>query len=35
MRQISAELAGRGFVAERSGRPYQAAQIARLLVEDK
>jgi len=31
----SAELAARGFVAERTGRPYQAAQIARLLVEEK
>jgi DNA invertase Pin-like site-specific DNA recombinase len=33
LREISAELAARGFVAERSGRPYQAAQIARLLNE--
>ena len=35
LREISAELAARGFVAERTGRPYQAVQIARLLVEDK
>jgi hypothetical protein len=34
LREISAELAARGFVAERTGRPYQAAQIARLLAED-
>jgi DNA invertase Pin-like site-specific DNA recombinase len=34
LREISAELAERGFVAERTGRPYQAAQIARML-EDK
>ena len=35
LREISAELAARGFVAERTGRPYQAAQISRLLAEDK
>ena len=35
LREISAELAARGFVAERTGRPFAAAQIARLLVEDK
>ena len=35
LREISAELAARGFVAEHSGRPYQAAQIARLLAEDR
>jgi hypothetical protein len=34
LREISAELTARGFVAERTGRPYQAAQIARLLGED-
>jgi DNA invertase Pin-like site-specific DNA recombinase len=33
LREISAELAARGFVAERSGRPYQATQISRLLAE--
>jgi len=31
LREISAELAARGFVAERTGRPFEAAQIARLL----
>jgi DNA invertase Pin-like site-specific DNA recombinase len=35
LREISAELAARGFVAERTGRPYQAAQVARMLVEGK
>jgi hypothetical protein len=30
LRQISAELVQRGFVAERTGRPYEAAQIARV-----
>ena len=35
LREISAELAARGFVAERTGRPFEAAQIARLLAEDK
>ena len=35
LREISAELAARGFVAERSGRPYQAAQVSRMLAEDK
>jgi ABC-type sugar transport system substrate-binding protein len=24
-----------GFVAERTGRPYQAAQVSRMLVEEK
>jgi DNA invertase Pin-like site-specific DNA recombinase len=33
LREISAELAQRGFVAERTGRPFEAAQIARLLAE--
>jgi DNA invertase Pin-like site-specific DNA recombinase len=33
LREISAELAARGFVAERTGRPYQAAQVSRLLAE--
>jgi DNA invertase Pin-like site-specific DNA recombinase len=31
LREISAELADRGFKAERTGRPFEAAQIARLL----
>jgi DNA invertase Pin-like site-specific DNA recombinase len=31
LREISAELAARGFVAERTGRPYQAAQVSRML----
>ena len=31
LREISAELAERGLVAERTGRPFEAAQIARLL----
>jgi hypothetical protein len=35
LREISAELAARGFVAERTGRPYQAAQVSRVLAEDK
>ena len=35
LREISAELAARGFVAERSGRPFAAAQISRLLEEEK
>jgi hypothetical protein len=35
LREISAELAARGFVAERTERPYQAAQVSRMLVEDK
>jgi hypothetical protein len=35
LREISAELAQRGFVAERTGRPFAAAQLARLLVDDK
>jgi hypothetical protein len=35
LREISAELAARGFVAERTGRPYQAAQVSRMLAEDK
>jgi DNA invertase Pin-like site-specific DNA recombinase len=34
LREISAELAERGFVAEHTGRPYQAAQVSRML-EDK
>jgi DNA invertase Pin-like site-specific DNA recombinase len=33
LREISAELAARGFVAERTGRPYQAAQVSRMLAE--
>jgi DNA invertase Pin-like site-specific DNA recombinase len=35
LREISAELAQRGFVAERTGRPYQAAQVSRMLAEEK
>jgi DNA invertase Pin-like site-specific DNA recombinase len=35
LREISAELAERGFVAERTGRPYQAAQVSRMLAEKK
>ena len=35
LREISAELAERGLVAERTGRPYQAAQVSRMLVEEK
>src|SRR6516165_5942134 len=35
LREISAELAARGFVAERTGRPYQAAQVSRMLAEGK
>jgi len=31
LREISAELAARGFVAERTGRPYEAAQVSRIL----
>jgi DNA invertase Pin-like site-specific DNA recombinase len=31
LREISAELAERGLVAERTGRPFEAAQIARML----
>jgi hypothetical protein len=34
LREISAELAARGFVAERTGRPYQAAQVSRMLAGD-
>jgi DNA invertase Pin-like site-specific DNA recombinase len=34
LREVSRELAARGFVAERSGRPYQAAQISRMLAEE-
>jgi hypothetical protein len=30
-REISTELAARGFVAERTGRPYEAAQVSRIL----
>ena len=31
LRQISAELAARGFVAEKTGRPFEAAQVSRML----
>jgi DNA invertase Pin-like site-specific DNA recombinase len=34
LRQISAELAARGFVAEKTGRPFEAAQVSRMLVEE-
>jgi hypothetical protein len=33
LREISAELAARGFVAEKTGRPFEAAQISRMLAE--
>ena len=35
LREISAELAARGFVAERTGRPFEAAQVSRMLAEGK
>ena len=31
LREISAELAERGFVAEKTGRPFEAAQVSRML----
>ena len=31
LREISAELAARGFVAEKTGRPYEPAQVSRML----
>jgi DNA invertase Pin-like site-specific DNA recombinase len=31
LREISTGLAARGFVAERTGRPYEAAQVSRML----
>ena len=31
LREISAELAVRGFVAEKTGRPFEAAQVSRML----
>jgi DNA invertase Pin-like site-specific DNA recombinase len=31
LREISAELAARGFVAEKTGRPFEAAQVSRML----
>jgi hypothetical protein len=34
LREISAELAARGFVAEKTGRPFEAAQVARMLAEE-
>jgi DNA invertase Pin-like site-specific DNA recombinase len=34
LREISRELAGRGFVAARTGRPFEAAQVARMLAEE-
>ena len=33
LREINADLAADGFVAERTGQPYQAAQTSRLLAE--
>jgi DNA invertase Pin-like site-specific DNA recombinase len=33
LREISAELAARGFVAEKIGRPFEAAQVARMLAD--
>ena len=35
LREISAELAARGFVAEKTGRPFEAAQVARMLAEKR
>jgi hypothetical protein len=35
LREISAELAARGFVAEKTGRPFEAAQVARMLAVTK
>jgi hypothetical protein len=35
LREISAELATRGFVAERTGRPYEAAQVSRMRVKKR
>jgi DNA invertase Pin-like site-specific DNA recombinase len=34
LREISRELAERGFVAARTGRPFEAAQVARMLAEE-
>jgi hypothetical protein len=34
LREISAELAERGFVAEKTGRPFEAAQVSRMLAEE-
>jgi DNA invertase Pin-like site-specific DNA recombinase len=33
LREISAELAARGFVAKKTGRPFEAAQVSRMLAE--
>jgi DNA invertase Pin-like site-specific DNA recombinase len=33
LREISAELARRGFVVERTGRPFEAAQVSRMLAD--
>ena len=33
LREVSAELARRGFVAEKTGRPFEAAQVARMLAD--
>ena len=35
LREISAELAARGFVAEKTGRPFEAAQVARMLADKR
>jgi DNA invertase Pin-like site-specific DNA recombinase len=34
LREISAELAQRGFVAKKTGRPFEAAQVSRMLAEE-
>jgi DNA invertase Pin-like site-specific DNA recombinase len=35
LREISAELAARGFVAQKTGRPFEAAQVARILAHKR
>jgi hypothetical protein len=32
--EISPELAARGFAAEKTGRPFEAAQMSRILAEE-
>ena len=34
LREISAELAARGFVAKKTGRPFEAAQVSRMLADE-
>ena len=34
LREISAELAQRGLVAKKTGRPFEAAQVSRMLAEE-